>query len=330
MVSISIRSSDPLTIQAQIVEQIKYTIALGLWGGGYRLPPVREMAAVLKVNYHTVRVAYQVLGQEGYVETERGRGTYVARNPPRLSERQEELLSLIDITLYQAQALGIPATIFSQAMHARALQFAAVPPSVRVLLVECNTPDLLYYAATIEQHIGVRPEIMELADVAQQTAAFFSQFDVVATTLYHFVELHEMVGAQQQLLGLSVSISYGQTLRDLMSLPSGTSVGLICATTEKARGMKRDLLGHGITHLHFLVAAIDQVDQVEELFQRTQRVYVSRLGLSLQERDWPQPTAVRPYATQLDSSALRLLCSKLMTVAANVTDDRGNVHEHGK
>lgn len=316
MIGISIQASDPLTIQAQIVEQIQYSIALGLWEAGYRLPPVREMAAMLQVNYHTVRAAYQALEQAGYVETARGRGTYVVQHPPYLSERQGELLSFIDTTLYQAHMLGIPAPVFARAMHTRSLQLVFTTSEARILLIECNNPDLIYHAQTIEKYLGVRPDIIELKDVEQQDTSFFAHFTLIATTFYHIAELREMIHTQQPILGLSVSPSYSQTLQELITLPRDASVGLICATVEKAEGMKRDLQGHGIIHVHFQTGAIDQKEQIEQLFQQSTLVYVSRLGLSLQQKQWPQTAVVRPYVTHLDSAALGLLRSQLQLASS--------------
>lgn len=45
---------------------------------GEQLPSARDLAADLRVNFHTVRKAYQELEAEGLLESRRGLGTYVA------------------------------------------------------------------------------------------------------------------------------------------------------------------------------------------------------------------------------------------------------------
>lgn len=63
----------------RIAERIVTAIALGEFEPGQRLPPERELAAMLQVSRSTVRDALQTLQRAGYVTTRRGRsgGTFV-------------------------------------------------------------------------------------------------------------------------------------------------------------------------------------------------------------------------------------------------------------
>lgn len=74
----------------ETVERLLQAIRLGVVGPGDRLPPERELAARLGISRVTLREAFRVLRQSGYVESSRGRygGTFVAREIPR-SPRQE-------------------------------------------------------------------------------------------------------------------------------------------------------------------------------------------------------------------------------------------------
>ena len=71
--------------------QIKSGLRLAIVGQrlkpGEQLPPVRELAADLRVNFHTVRKAFAELEAEGLLETRRGLGTFVA--PQQRSGRTE-------------------------------------------------------------------------------------------------------------------------------------------------------------------------------------------------------------------------------------------------
>ena len=69
----------------QIVRQLKLAIAKGRLGPGERLPSARDLAAELRVNFHTVRKAFGDLEREGLLETARGRGTFVAERPQRFA-----------------------------------------------------------------------------------------------------------------------------------------------------------------------------------------------------------------------------------------------------
>ena len=62
----------------QICRQIRLAVASGRLAPGDRLPAARDLAAELRVNFHTVRKAYGDLETEGLLRCEQGRGTFVA------------------------------------------------------------------------------------------------------------------------------------------------------------------------------------------------------------------------------------------------------------
>lgn len=60
----------------QIVEQVCGALARGELGLEQRMPSVRELAQLLKVNPNTVMRAYQDLERSGLLVTYRGQGTF--------------------------------------------------------------------------------------------------------------------------------------------------------------------------------------------------------------------------------------------------------------
>lgn len=70
------KSVVPLWIQ--IRKRLVYLISAGKFERGERLPSVRELSVQLGVNYNTVNKVYQDLERDGYIYTQRGRGTYVS------------------------------------------------------------------------------------------------------------------------------------------------------------------------------------------------------------------------------------------------------------
>ena len=72
-------SSDGVPIYLQIVNQVKYLVAVGRLAPGEELPPIRVLAEKLVVNPNTVARAYRELEAAGVVEKRRTAGTFVAR-----------------------------------------------------------------------------------------------------------------------------------------------------------------------------------------------------------------------------------------------------------
>lgn len=75
-------SGVPLGVQ--IARGIRLAVASGRLGPGERLPSARDLAAELRVNFHTVRKAYADLEREGLLRRERGVGTFVVERTARL------------------------------------------------------------------------------------------------------------------------------------------------------------------------------------------------------------------------------------------------------
>jgi GntR family transcriptional regulator/MocR family aminotransferase len=95
------RGSEP--VYRQIAAQIRARVDRGELSEGDRLPPIRELAAQLRVNRETVSSAYEELAAQGVVDAHVGRGTFVRGRRPRglapvapapapLSARAERLL----------------------------------------------------------------------------------------------------------------------------------------------------------------------------------------------------------------------------------------------
>lgn len=77
MWEVKVDRRESLPLFEQVCAEIRRAIADGEIGPGERLPPARDLAAVLGVNSNTVLRALRLLRDEGLVEFRRGRGVTI-------------------------------------------------------------------------------------------------------------------------------------------------------------------------------------------------------------------------------------------------------------
>jgi GntR family transcriptional regulator len=94
MLKIRVDKRDPTDLYEQVAAEIRRGIADGEAKPGERLPPAKDLAAVLGVNTNTVLRSLRVLREEGLLEFRRGRGILVAGTPERgaVVQRAKELV----------------------------------------------------------------------------------------------------------------------------------------------------------------------------------------------------------------------------------------------
>ncbi len=104
---INITPGNALSIYRQITDQIKRAIATEKVSVGDPLPSVRQLAKDLVINPNTVAKAYAELVRDGVLESQQGRGYFVAKkkNIYSRSERLRRLDEAIDVVISESITL---------------------------------------------------------------------------------------------------------------------------------------------------------------------------------------------------------------------------------
>ena len=92
---VKVERADPTDLYQQVAGEIRRAITDGEAKPGERLPPAKDLAAILDVNTNTVLRALRLLRDEGLLEFRRGRGISVAGTPERgaVVQRAKELVA---------------------------------------------------------------------------------------------------------------------------------------------------------------------------------------------------------------------------------------------
>ena len=107
MRNVKLDRDNPLDLHDQVSGEIRRAIAEGEAKPGERLPPAKDLAAILGVNTNTVLRALRQLRDEGLLDFRRGRGITVTGTPQRsaLIEQAKELLHYARSHGYQPDEL---------------------------------------------------------------------------------------------------------------------------------------------------------------------------------------------------------------------------------
>jgi GntR family transcriptional regulator len=105
----------------QIIDQIRYGIAIGSLKIGEQLPTARALAVQLKINLNTVNKAYKELEIQKVLETQQGSGTFIGSLKVDLSkkERQGKLESICDEFVNIAASYGFCVEDLMHALNKR-------------------------------------------------------------------------------------------------------------------------------------------------------------------------------------------------------------------
>ena len=117
--NVIINNSSMQPIYEQIVEQIKAEILSGSLKQGTMLYSVRALAKELKISALTVKKAYDILEQEGFVITVHGKGSFVApvKSELKLEEKRKEVEADLEMAILKGKSWGMSNKEIMELVH---------------------------------------------------------------------------------------------------------------------------------------------------------------------------------------------------------------------
>lgn len=310
------RDSD-VPISTQIYWQIAYQIDSGRLLPGSRLPPVRELGAALRVNPNTIRAVYRRLADADYVTSRHGAGTHVANRPPQ-RRGAEALAGIVAEMLRRAAHAGFTADELAAATFAAATERKRPGPLVRVLFAECTNADAGFDA---ERLVAEFPGLIEaegtlLDDLPERLERF--HYDLVATTTFHADEAQVLVAGRIPVVAMIVGPAYLELVHEIAVLPSGSRVGLICASERGTDNILETLALAGTRGVDIVSAVIDAKDDLELIDRTANLILMSREALAAGlDLTFTRPERIRPWTYDFDPAGLELLRRAIDHVAAS-------------
>ena len=109
-----------IPVWLQLKNRFIYLITSGFYLPGDQLPTVRGLAAEVEVNYNTVSKVYQDIERDGYINSKRGKGTFVSQIASRGEAGvKDEAETLTDDYIRRCLELGIPLSQIASLLEGR-------------------------------------------------------------------------------------------------------------------------------------------------------------------------------------------------------------------
>ena len=121
--------SSPISLDRQIAQTVREAVQKGLLQPGDRIVPIRLLAKHLGVARATVDSAFAILIAEGYLETSRGRGSFISTKLPLQNNFDAVSCNMPSTTPVKPKSIGRHAAFCAQALDDLAVQ-TSVPLAI--------------------------------------------------------------------------------------------------------------------------------------------------------------------------------------------------------
>src|SRR5829696_8465162 len=260
-----------------IVSYVLDRLASGLYPPGGRLPTSREMAEELGVHRNTVAKAYKSLVDLGVISSTPGRGTFAAArldlDNRRLHARQ--ISDRLADDILRARRSNVSEDELRRTIDEQIATIYHAPPP-RGAFVECNVEDLRVAIAEIEQQSDVRLAPVLLDALAADTTGIASNFDVVFTSLFHLLEVRELLAEarpRRRIIGIHTQPDE-RGLAEIAQIEPDARVGIVVSNSDGARRFQAQIQTFTEAKAQVLIQPSDEA--IRDLSREVDLIVTSR------------------------------------------------------
>lgn len=188
------RRQDSLLDQAR--EQILSALHAGVIRRGDRLPSLRRVASLSRLNVKTVMRIYSLLQGEGIVELRRGSGAFAGTGDSKEIEPGQATMIARLLRRHLDEASGLNVTPGGYATMIQRVVTRSPLRSASVAVLECNEEQVRLFAREIQTRLSVKAHPILLSDLgskaASAAASLVRSSSMIAVTDFHRAEGDEM------------------------------------------------------------------------------------------------------------------------------------------
>lgn len=276
---IQIEHKAPLVISAQIIEQIKFLIAIDKLQIGDVLPPTTVLAKQLDVNHNTVASVYTTLTDAGYLSARRGKGTFVADTVCVQNLRNNhQHYQLLRQAFTAAKEIQLSPAEFAGAAYAQAVMssISQLSPPKLVFVEEQSSYGFEVYRL-VQSEINLSVSFVGWTDVVAQKSEAMEKLasaDLVITTVEYAGQTTQLSELCKEIAIVEVCPS-SELLTQASSLPHHAQMLIIGSNHSEAKQLKQLLEDSGICHIHLHTTEVEQIQYGLEKLDKFDAVCLS-------------------------------------------------------
>ncbi len=314
---IVVNSSAPITINAQIAEQIKLLIAMGELQPGDALPTVTQLAKQVGVNHNTLAAVYNDLISSDYLIAQRGKGTFVANTQVvRNIITNKQFYNLLGQAFSAAAIIGLSASEFGAAAYAQAVMLNRYSStSLKLVFVGCSHQSADIYEV-IKSEIKIPLSFLRFSDLNPSKPNTLQEIltaDLVITTAQHQWEVIQLTAPEQEVISINIKPDI-QLLTQISSKPRNTKVLVVSSSETDSEDMKRILVQAGISHISFQTIELKGLEQSPQLLSQFDVICASKVVEDYISQYNPHPERVMVFNFSIDESNMFVLKARIATI----------------
>jgi GntR family transcriptional regulator len=235
MVKWFIDKDNKVPLYLQVKDLIKYYISTGAIEDNHKLPTVNELASKLEVNFETIRKAYKELEREGFISTQRGKGSFTTARAHSLAgsksqtNSRDHLIGSLRESIAGLLSSGLDASEIRAAVE-QALERSSLE-SRMVVFTECNSLQADEISQLLQDYLGVYVKPVLLDDLREQVAeAYRSDKTLLAvvTTGFHVSEVRNKLADMPIKIDFLITNMSPETRRELDTIDKKSRFVFIC------------------------------------------------------------------------------------------------------
>lgn len=250
----------PVSLSQQLRGQLEYGIAGGELPPGSQLPSVRELAAQLGIAMVTVSQVYKELQGAGLLESQPGRGTFVADGGLGTAQHQERTLELqrqIDALIGLAERLGVSKAELAAMVSARLGRYRASVPlnlSFVGIFPEATRAYVAHLRSVLEPGDQIEATVLRQLEADPKLLRAVRRCDLVVTTANRKTQVQGLLGPKVPVVGVGF-IPSERTRLALAELSPRTRLGALSTFPEFLPTLKAGVERFA-SHLDLLLTAV--------------------------------------------------------------------------